>query len=442
VTATEPDASGRPEGEANRQDPARDRIPFAQPSANPPLAGVRVIDAGNMVAAPFATVLLGDFGADVIKLEHPKLGDGERKLEPIKRGATGESVPLWWKNGARNKRCVTLDLSKPEGAELFKELVATADVVVENYRPGTFERWGLGYEELKKVNPRLILLRISGFGQTGPYRDRGGFGRVAEAMGGLTNLIGETDGAPMTPGIPLGDLITGLMGSWAVMIALYHRDARGGDGQIIDLGLYESVFRLLEFDPIQYDQIPDDPKRPEARVHTRSGNQLSYVAPSSMFRTSDGKWLTLAASTQQIFDDLCRAINREDLIADPRFGDNPSRVRHREEINGIIADWISERTRGEVAEILDARGLPYSLVFDMADVFQNEQYLAREMLVRVLDAQLGDAIVQNVVPKFSETPGAVTHLGPQLGEHNDEIFGGELGYSPERLSELRAAAVI
>ena len=396
-----------------------------------------------MVAAPFATVLLGDFGADVIKLEHPKFGDGERKLEPIRElKPSGEKVPLWWKNGARNKRCVTLDLSKPEGAAVLKDLAAAADVIVENYRPGTFERWGLGYEELASVNPRLILLRISGFGQTGPYRERGGFGRVAEAMSGLTNLIGEQDGAPMTPGIPLGDLVTGLMGAWAVMMALYHRDARGGEGQVIDLGLYESVFRLLEFDPIQYDQIQDVPGRREARVHTRSGNQLSYVAPSSMFRTSDGKWLTLAASTQQIFEDLSRAIGREDLISDPRFADNPARVQHRETINGIIADWISERTRDEVAEVLDARGLPYSLVFDMEDVFANEQYLAREMLVRVLDKQLGDAVVQNAIPKFSRTPGAVRHLGPELGEHNDEIYGGELGYSAERLQTLRDAGVI
>src|SRR5579871_101933 len=274
----------------------RDRFPFARPSGNPPLAGVRVIDAGTMVAGPFAAVLLGDFGADVIKIEHPKFGDGERKLEPIKKDGD-QTIPLWWKNGARNKRCVTLDLSSPEGAAVLKDLVATADVVVENYRPGTFEKWGLGFEELRQVNPGVIMLRISGFGQTGPYRGRAGFGRVAEAMGGLTNLIGEPDGPPMTPGIPLGDLVTGLLGSWATMVALYHRDARGGEGQVIDLGLYESVFRLLEFDPIQYEQLHS--------VHTRAGNQLSYVAPSDMFKTSDGYWVTLAASNQSIFEHLC-----------------------------------------------------------------------------------------------------------------------------------------
>jgi crotonobetainyl-CoA:carnitine CoA-transferase CaiB-like acyl-CoA transferase len=404
---------------------------------------VRIIDAGNMVAAPFSTVLLADFGADVIKIEHPTMGDGERKLEPIKKlEATGEAVPLWWKNGARNKRCITLNLGKPEGAAVFKELVATADAVVENYTPGTFERWGIGYDELVKVNPRIILLRISGFGQTGPYRERGGFGRVAEAMGGLTNLIGEKNGPPMTPGIPLGDLITGLVGSWATMVALYHRDALGGEGQVIDLGLYESIFRILEFDPIQYDQIPDDPKHPERRVHTREGNQLSYVAPSDMFRTSDGYWLTHAASTQPVFEKLCAAIDRPDLLSDPRFVDNPARVMHRKEINAIVADWIAQRTRAEVAAVFDPRGIPYAPVYDMADVFQNEQFFAREMLVRVLDKQLGDAVVQNVVPRLSKTPGAVRHLGPQLGEHNEEVYCGLLGYSKERLQELRTAGVI
>lgn len=422
---------------------SRDRFPLVQPSPKSPLAGVRVIDAGNMVSAPFATVLLADFGADVIKLEHPTLLDGERKLEPIKElNPTGERVPLWWKNGARNKRCVTLNLSKPEGAAVFKSLAATADVVVENYRPGTFERWGIGYDELEKVNPRIILLRISGFGQTGPYRGRGGFGRVAEAMGGLTNLIGERNGPPMTPGIPLGDLISGLFGSWATMVALYHRDARGGEGQVIDLALNESVFRLLEFDPIQYDQTEDDPAHPERRVHTREGNQLSYVAPSDMFRTKDGYWLTHAASIQPVFEDVCRAIGREDLITEPRFLDNPARVEHREEINSIVAEWISQRTLPEVAEIFDPRGIPYAPVYDMADVFQNEHYLAREMLVRVLDSQLGDAVVQNVVPKFSKTPGAVNHLGPRPGEHNEEIYCGELGMTAADLARLKEAGVI
>ncbi len=423
----------------------RDRYPWAQPSAKPALAGLRIIDAGNMVAAPFSTVLLADFGAEVIKIEHPRLLDGERKLAPILTRPDGSTVPLWWKNGARNKRAITLDLSKPDGAAVFKDLVKTADAVVENYRPGTFERWGLGYKDLRAVNPRIIMLRISGFGQTGPLSDRGGFGRVAEAMGGLTNLIGEADpGPPMTPGIPLGDLITGTFGSWALMVALYHRDALGGEGQEIDLGLYESIFRILEFDPIQYDKIEDDPETGVRRVHKREGNQLTYVAPSDMFKTKDGRWLTLAASTQPIFEDLCRAMGNEELIADPRFASNPARtiVENRKAINGIVAEWVAQRTRDEIATIFDPRGIPYAPVYDMDDIFQHPQYLAREMLVRVADKQLGDAIVQNVVPKFSKTPGAINHLGPEPGEHNEDVLGGDLGYSAERIQQLKEAGVI
>ncbi len=405
------------------------QFPFAQRSDRKPLAGLRVIDAGNMVAVPFATSLLADFGADVIKIEHPKHGDGQRKLEPIKDG-----IPLWWKVMARNKRCITLDLSKAEGAELFKQLAATADVVAENYRPGTFERWGLSYEELKRANPRLILLRISGFGQTGPYRDRPGFGRTAEAMSGLTNLIGEPDGPPMTPGYPLGDLIAGLFGAFAMMTALNYRDARGGEGQVIDLALYEAIFRLLNFDAIQYDQLKT--------VHQRTGNRVSYVAPSSTFRTCDGKYVTLAASTQSIWLRVCRAIGREDLATDPRFIDNPARVSRSEEINGIVGDWIEKRTRAEVEEVFERNEVAYSPIFDIEDIFKDVHYRMREALVRVVDPDLGEAVVQNVVPKFSATPGSVDHLGPGLGAHNAEIFCGELGCSKESLSRLREAGVI
>ncbi len=421
----------------------RDRLPFAQPSPNPPLAGVRIIDAGTMVSAPFAAVLLGDFGADVIKIEQPGVGDGVRKLAPFKfvDDDPKKTIPLWWKNSARNKRAITLNLKK--GGDVFKDLAATADVVIENYRPGTLTEWGIGYEELRKVNPRIIMLSISGYGQTGPLNRRAGFGRVAEAVGGLTNLIGEPEpGPPMTPGIPLGDLITGLMGAWATMMALYNRDARGGEGQVIDLGLYESIFRLLEFDPIQYDHALDDPVRNATRIHMREGNQLSYVAPSNMFKTKDGFWITLAASNQNIFRALVHAIDREDLLANPKFVDNEARVKHREEINAIITDWIEARTLEEVAAVFDPAELAYGPVLNMEDVFKHPQYLAREMLVRVRDAQLGDAVVQNVIPKFSKTPGEIKHLGPTLGEHNEEIYCGLLGYSKERLQELRDAGVI
>ncbi len=404
-------------------------FPLTRKSEHKPLKGVRVIDAGNMVAAPFATVLLADFGAEVIKIEHPKYGDGQRKLEPIMNG-----IPLWWKSVSRNKRCVTLDLGKPEGAEIFKQIVKGQDVVVENYRPGTFEKWGIGPDVLRAIDPRIILLRISGFGQTGPYKNRAGFGRVAEAMSGLTNLIGEPDGPPMSPGYPLGDLIAGIFGSLSIMMALYHRDQHGGAGQVIDLGLFEAVFRFLDFDPIQYDQMKV--------VHKRTGNRVAYVAPSSMFKTKDGKYLTLAASTQSVWLRLAEAIGRKDMTTDPKFIDNSARVDNSVECNGVVGAWIEQHSRDEVIEHFDKHGVAYSAVFDMEDAFRDIQYRAREAMVRVPDADLGEAIVQNVVPKFSATPGSVDFLGRKLGEDNEAIYCGELGLSKEKLQELKAAGII
>jgi len=401
----------------------------ASKSERKPLAGVKIIDAGNMVAAPFATVLLADLGADVIKIEHPQNGDGQRKLEPIKEG-----IPLWWKTIARNKRCITLDLSKAEGVAVFKDIARNADGVVENYRPGTFERWGLSYEELRKVNPRLVMLRISGFGQTGPYRDRPAFGRIAEAISGLVNLIGEPDGPPMSPGYPLADLIAGLFGAFSMVVALYNRDARGGEGQVIDLALNEAIFRLLDFDAIQYDQLKT--------VHRRTGNHVAYAAPSSTYKTKDEKYITLAASTHSIWIRLCQAMGREDLISNPKYIDNPARVSNSLEINGIVADWIASRDLRDVEEVFDRFDVAYSAIFDIADIFKDMHYRARDALVRVPDKDLTEAVVQNVVPKFSSTPGSIDHLGPSLGEHNEEIYIGELGYSREMLSRLRNAGVV
>ena len=407
-----------------------DAFPLTRKSKNKPLQGVRVIDAGNIVAAPFATVLLADLGADVIKLEHPENGDGQRKLEPI----TKEGIPLWWKSISRNKRCITLNLGKPEGAEIFKEFCKTADVVVENYRPGTFERWCIGQDVIEQINPGIIMLRISGFGQTGPYKNRAGFGRVAEAMAGLTNLIGDPDGPPMTPGYPLGDLIAGLFGAFSVMVGLYNRDAKSGTGQSIDLALFESVLRLLDFDAIQYDQMNE--------IHKRSGNSASYVAPSSTFQTSDGKWLTLAASTQSIWLRLAKAVDREDMTTDPRYLENPQRLERSDEVNGAIGDWIEQRTLEQVVERFEACEVAFSTIYDARDMFNDPQYQAREALVRVPDPDLGEAVVQNVIPKFSKTPGSVDWLGSKMGAHNQEIYCGELGFSTEKLQQLKDAKIV
>ena len=280
----------------------------------------------------------------------------------------------------------------------------------------------------------MVLLRISGFGQTGPYKDRPGFGRVAEAMSGLTHLIGEADGPPMSPGYPLGDLIAGLFGAFSVMVALYKRDALNGPGQVIDLALYEAIFRLLDFDAIQYQQ--------NGVVHTRSGNQVAYVAPSSTYRTSDGKYVTMAASNHNIWVRVCRAIGRDELVTDPRFADNVARVSRSDEINGIVADWVGQRTRDEVVERFEQHEVAFSLIYDIKDIFSDPHYAARQALIRVLDPALREAVVQNVVPKFSETPGSVDHLGHPMGAHNDEIYRDELGYSEEKIAALKEAKVI
>lgn len=408
---------------------SNERFKIARPSSAKPLSGVRIIDAGNLVAAPFAAVLLADLGADVIKIEHPEKGDGQRKLEPILNG-----VPLWWKSIARNKRCITLDLSKAAGAEVFKDLVKGCDAVIENYRPGTMERWGLGYDVIRAVEPKVVMLRISGFGQTGPYKSRPGFGRVAEAMSGLTHLIGEPDGPPMSPGYPLGDLISGLFGAFSVMVALYQRDALKGPAQMIDLSLYEAIFRLMDFDAILYDKT--------GIIHTRTGNQVAYAAPSSTYKTSDSKYITMAASNENVWLRLCKALDRNDLPVNSKFIDNVNRVCNSNEINGIVGDWIAMRTRDEVVQRFNQYEVAFSVIYDIKDIFEDPQYLSRETLVRVKDDDLGEAIVQNVVPKFSETPGSIDFLGQKLGAHNDDIYRNELGYSTEKLNDLKARGAI
>jgi crotonobetainyl-CoA:carnitine CoA-transferase CaiB-like acyl-CoA transferase len=278
------------------------------------------------------------------------------------------------------------------------------------------------------------MLRISGFGQTGPYKDRPGFGRVAEAMSGLTHLIGDPDGPPMSPGYPLGDLIAGLFGAYSVMVALYSRDALNGPPQIIDLALYEALFRLMDFDAIQYAET--------GVIHTRTGNAVTYVAPSSTYKTRDGKYVTMAASNHNIWVRLCRALDRSDLVTNPRYIDNVTRVTHSAEINGIVADWIAQRPTEEVVRCFRAHDVAFSVIYDIRDIFNDPHYAARQALVRVADPDLGEAVVQNVVPKFSETPGAVDFLGPAMGAHNDEVYRGELRYSAERIAQLKEANII
>jgi formyl-CoA transferase len=278
------------------------------------------------------------------------------------------------------------------------------------------------------------MLRISGFGQTGPYKDRPGFGRVAEAMSGLTHLIGDADGPPMSPGYPLGDLITGLFGAFSVVTALYKRDALKGPGQMIDLALYEALFRLMDFDAIQFDKT--------GVIHTRSGNQVAYAAPSSTYKTADGKYITMAASNHNIWTRLCSAIEQPELVTNPKFANNVSRVNHSDEINGIVAAWIAGKSRDQVVAEFNKHEVAFSVIYDIKDIFNDIHYAARQAMIRVADPDLTSAVVQNVVPKFSKTPGGIDFLGVEMGAHNESVFRDELNYSPQKIEDLKARNII
>ena len=399
------------------------------PDTSGPLAGCRVIDISTVVAAPFAASLLADYGADVLKVEMPGRGDPLRALPPHKHG-----VPLWWKVTNRNKKAVTLDLRKPRGRELLGRLVEDADVLVENFRPGTLDRWGITAGWLQVLNPRLTILRMTGFGQTGPYRERAGFARVFEAMSGFTQICGEPERPPVHLGYPIADAVGGLFGAVGVLAALLRLQADpAGRGQEIDCSITEAMLRTLEFLPIEYDQL--------GTVRSRSGNASQYAAPGNIYRTRDGKLASIAASTQTIFVRLCAALGLPTLVADARFATNERRVQHRRELDAVIAGAIAQLDLGELWTRLDAHEVGFSPIYDAADIFEDPQFRAREALVSVADEELGEVRMQCVVPRFSATPCAVRASGPAPGRHNEEVYGA-LGLSRAQLRALAEEGVI
>lgn len=398
-------------------------------SGDGPLAGVVVIEAGTMLSSASLGRLLSDFGATVIKVEHPAAGDPLRDLKPRKDGHS-----LWWKYLSRNKLAVTLDLSDARGQEVFKDLASEADVVVENFRPGTFERWNLGYDDLEAVNPGLVMVRISGFGQTGPYAERAGFGTLAEALSGFAYLNGFPDSPPLLPKTGFADNIAALYGAFAVMYALYHRDVNDGSGQYIDVSLLEPIFNILGPEPLQYDQLGEIPER--------MGNQSRISAPRNVYQTADGRWIALSGSSQRTAMRCFEAIGRPELIEDQRFATNEGRVDNADELDEIIQAWIGERPRDEVLDRFDEYDVPVAPIYNIEDIMGDEHYAAREAVVSVEDADLGDARVQNVYPKFSATPGGVKYLGPGKGAHNDAVYGEALGYDEDTLDDLESAGVI
>lgn len=395
-----------------------------------PLEGVRVIDAGRFIAGPVTATLLAEFGADVIKIERPGTGDDLRRL-----GWQKDSKSLWWSVEARNKRSITLDLGHPTGQELFRRLVEEADVVVENFRAGTMEKWNLGWDDLHALNPRLIMLRTSGYGQSGPYRERPAFNTTAEAFGGLRYLIGEPDRAPARAGIALGDYAGAVFGAIGVLLSLYERDANGsGAGQMIDNALYEAVLRLTEYTIPAYTHL--------GRIRERVGAGAAGTVPARAFLTRDHRWVALSAASDRIFRELCAALEMPALADDDRFVTNSQRIENVDEINAIIEGWMSGLSAEEALERLEGNGVPGVLVYSAADIVHDGHVVERGSVVTVTDPELGQTAMPGVAPRLSRTPGKVTHAGPTLGQHNDQVYGTLLGMSAPELEELRRQGVI
>jgi crotonobetainyl-CoA:carnitine CoA-transferase CaiB-like acyl-CoA transferase len=390
-----------------------------------PLSGLRVLDVSTVLAGPFTCQILGDYGADVIKIEHPR-GDSMRGHGRVKDG-----VPLWWKMISRNKRCLALYLGDPEGAEIFRRLVATADVVVESFRPGTFERWGLGFDALAEVNPGLVLVRISGFGQTGPYRERAGFGTLAEAMSGFAAITGEADGPPTLPPFGLADGIAGLTAANATMMALYHRDARGGAGQEIDVSILEPLITVLGPQPIVYDQLGE--------IQERTGNRSVNNAPRNTYRTSDGKWVAVSTSTNSVAQRVLRLVGRPELIEEPWFATGSGRAEHGDLLDEIVSAWVGARTRDEVIAAFTDAGAAIAPVYDVADLMADPQVIARDAITEVHDPDLGPVRMQNLLFRMSATPGAIRFTGRPLGADTEAILGGELGLD---VADLRERGIV
>lgn len=393
---------------------------------NMALQGLKVIEMGQLIAGPFASKLLGEFGADVIKIEPPGVGDPLRKWRKIKDGTS-----LWWHVQSRNKRSLTLDLKQTEAQEIVRKLVSEADVLVENFRPGTLEGWGLSYEALKAINPRLIMLRISGYGQTGPYRDLPGFGVIGEAMGGLRHLSGYPGQAPVRVGISIGDSLSSLYGVIGVLLALQER-ARSGEGQEIDVALYESVFAMMESLIPEYDAF--------GYIREPAGSALPGITPSNSYPCKDGSYVLIAGNGDSIYKRLMSLIGRDDLGNDPRLAQNDGRSQHAELIDGAIAEWTAQRGRDEVIEALKGARVPAGYPYTAADIVQDPHYLARQM-IELVQTSVGPLKVPGVLPKLSRTPGRIGTGGPQLGEHNDDILAG-LGLSAEQVAGLRERGII
>lgn len=392
-----------------------------------PLAGLRVVDASTILAGPLACQILGDFGAEVIKIEHPKAGDGMRG-----HGPSVDGTPIWWSEIGRNKRTVALSLSTDAGADVLRRLVATADVLVENFRPGTLERWGLSPETLLELNPRLVVARITGFGQTGPYAARAGFGTLAEAMSGFAHLTGQADGPPTLPAFGLADSIAGIAASSAISMALYDRE-RTGRGQVIDLSLLEPIMTAVGPGPSVYGLTGE--------VGQRHGNRSTNNSPRNAYETSDGHWVAISTSAQAIAERVLTLVGHPEVLDEPWFASGHTRAQHADLLDGYVGGWIGERTRAEVAAAFTEAGAAVAPVYSAQDLVEDEHVRATQMLTPVEDPALGEVLQHNVMWRMSETPGAIRFAGRPIGADTDAVLE-ELGLSPDDISKLREQEVI
>ncbi|SBW10167.1 Formyl-CoA transferase [uncultured delta proteobacterium] len=394
-----------------------------------PLEGVRVLDASAVIAAPFGAAMLGDFGAEVIKVEMPGKGDTGRAMGPLWEGKS-----VRWPTFSRNKKTVTLDLRREEGKNIFLKLVEKSDIIFENFRTGTFDKWGLDYETLKKHNPGIILIRVTGYGQTGPYAKLAGFGTPATAFSGYTALSGFPDSPPVSPPISLADYVAGLYGAYAALMCLYYRDVKKGGGQEADVSLYEGLFRWLEGNIGYFDKTGEN----RDRAPTIAGS----ASPSGTYQTRDGKWAVLVCSTDKTFEYLAKAIGREDMVADPRFCTNGQRVKHSDLVDEVVINWFREHDWEYIKKHLDEYGAPVNLVYTMEDIFADPHYAARKNIVEIEHPELGTIRMPSVTPILSKTPGAIKWAGAGLGAYNEDVFGTLLGMGKEEIAKLREEGII
>jgi formyl-CoA transferase len=401
-------------------------------SAAKPLAGVKVVEFGTLIAGPFCSRILGEFGAEVIKIETPGEGDPLRKWRKLYPTGEGETS-LWWFVQARNKQSVTINLKHPQGIEIARKLVAEADIVVENFRPGVMEKLGLGWDVLSAINPGLVMVRLSGFGQTGPMASQPGFGAIGESMGGLRYVTGFSDRPPVKTGISIGDSIAALWGALGALMALRHREVNGGAGQVVDVALYEAVFAMMESLVPEFDVF--------GFIRERTGNVMPGITPSNTHTTRDGKHLIIGANGDAIFRRLMSAIGRADMADDPQLGSNAGRDARAAEIYGVVDAWVAGNDAEAVLRIAAEAQVPASPIYSAADMFKDPQFLARKMLETAQLPDGKDFNIPGIIPKLSLTPGETRWIGPSLGEHTDLVLG-RLGYFTDEIVRLRETGVI